>query len=359
MKKTLLGAALTAAATNCAWAQTSSVQLYGIVDIGVISDKTEGQKARNAIDNALWTPSRFGLRGQEQLTSDSKAFFVLENGFAPDTGTATLGGRLFGRSAYVGIENRNWGELRAGRSMHFSQLWAPVIASPFILGMGRNSAGTTLAFDDDSFGNGRVDNAVYYVSPSFSGLQVGAGYSFNIGTALPGATATAEVPGTRNNNRLIDSAVRYTNGPLSAVVAYMRTQVADSATAQRDPSSLIAAASYNFGIARVHAAFGSLKNSQSEPSGRAVTTTGWLTAARNGDKAYSLGVSVPVGGGEIKASFQKTTSSKITSYGAGYFYSLSKRTALYAFWNDGETRDFVRNEDVSRRQLAVGVSHIF
>lgn len=360
MNRTMLGVVLASVWASAAHAQAGGqVLLYGVVDVGVIADKTEGQSTRSGVDTNLWAPSRFGIRGQESLSTNTKAFFVLENGFAVDTGNAVQGGRLFGRSAYVGLEDQRLGEVRAGRSMTLSQLWAPVIASPFILGMGRNSAGTAFAFDDDSFGNGRVDNGIYYVSPSFGGFQAAAGYSFSIGNALPGTTATTEQPGARNNNRLTDVGVRYMNGPLMATAVYMRTQVAASATAQRNPSSFLAAASYDFGPLKAHLAFGALRNAQTEPSGRGIPNTGWLTGTRHNDNAYSLGVSVPLGNGELKAAYQRTTSSKISSYGVGYLYRLSKRTSLYAFLNDGDTRDFIRDQDVSRRQIAAGISHTF
>ncbi|ODU91661.1 MAG: hypothetical protein ABT00_06110 [Bordetella sp. SCN 68-11] len=337
-------------------AAAAQVTLYGVVDTGIIQDKTEGSRARWGLDNGLYIPSRFGLRGVERLTPDMTAFFVLENGFAPDTGQATNNGRLFGRNAYVGLRSAEWGEIRLGRSLNLTQLWTPAVVSPFGLGMGRNSAGTTLAFDDDAFGNGRVDNSVYYLSPMARGLQWGMGYSFNIGTALPGAPATTEVAGAGANSRMVDAGLRYVQGPWTAILSYMRTQVANGGSR---PSSLTAVASYDFGAFRLHAGYGRLRDAVTEPSGRVIPNPGWLTPQRKDDQAYTLGMTLPAGNGKWMASYHRTTSSRIVSYGLGYYHGLSKRTGVYAFVNGGKGRDFIHDSNVSRRQFAVGVSHSF
>ncbi|OVZ66431.1 MULTISPECIES: porin [unclassified Pigmentiphaga] len=239
------------------------------------------------------------MLGSEDLGDGLKAVFVLENGFSPDTGALGNGGRLFGRNAYVGLNSDQLGELKLGRTLNLAFSWLPSIASPFGLAMGRNTVGSTFGFDDDSFGNGRVDNSVYYTSPSMGGLQAAGGYSFNIGTPLPGANIVNEAAGSKNNNRMLDLGARYTGGPVQAGVSYMRTDVAASATSQADPSAITVGASYDFRLLKVHVGYSRLRNTQTEPSGRALSNPGWLTAWRNDDQAYSAGISAPLGRGTI------------------------------------------------------------
>ncbi|AEK63538.1 Outer membrane porin protein 32 precursor; putative 3-hydroxyphenylpropionic acid porine [Collimonas fungivorans Ter331] len=52
------------------------------------------------------TPSRIGFRGIEDLGNGLKGIFMLENGFAPDSGALNQGGRLFGRVSYVGLSGQ-------------------------------------------------------------------------------------------------------------------------------------------------------------------------------------------------------------------------------------------------------------
>ena len=58
--------------------------------------------------------NRWGLRGVEDIGCGLKSLFVLESGFAMDTGTLQQGGRLFGRQAFVGLQG-NWGKITLGR----------------------------------------------------------------------------------------------------------------------------------------------------------------------------------------------------------------------------------------------------
>src|SRR5437868_12437876 len=109
-----------AAASPGAHAQ-SSVTLYGIVDTGIqyYNNAAGGGAVAGMPSLTGEVPSRFGLRGVEDLGGGYRAFFVLENGFAPNSGTLNYGGRLFGRQANVGIESP-YGALTLGRQKNMS-----------------------------------------------------------------------------------------------------------------------------------------------------------------------------------------------------------------------------------------------
>ena len=78
----------------------SSVTLYGIVDTGI-----EYVSHANAAGGHVFRmpgvtgelPSRWGLRGAEDLGGGYSAVFTLENGFNTRGGDLGQGGRLFGR----------------------------------------------------------------------------------------------------------------------------------------------------------------------------------------------------------------------------------------------------------------------
>jgi len=107
MKKHLVGLAC-AMASAAAAAQTSGVTLYGVVDANLEYTNhnlgtVPGGQSKVALNSGGLSPSRWGLRGTEDLGGGKRAIFALESGFSLDTGTSTQGGRLFGRQAWVGL----------------------------------------------------------------------------------------------------------------------------------------------------------------------------------------------------------------------------------------------------------------
>src|SRR5690606_13129111 len=65
-------------------------------------------------DNNL-SGSRWGLKGSEDLGNGTSAIFKLESGFSLGTGASGQGGRLFGRTAVIGLKGDDWGTLAVGR----------------------------------------------------------------------------------------------------------------------------------------------------------------------------------------------------------------------------------------------------
>ncbi|MDE1140567.1 porin [Paraburkholderia tropica] len=182
MKKRVAAACL-ASASALAWGQ-SSVSLYGIVDTG-IEFYNNAAKGGSFVGMPTLTgevPSRFGLRGQEDLGGGYKAFFVLENGFAANSGALNYGGRLFGRQANLGISS-DYGTLTLGRQMNMSMY---VLLNADVIGPSIHS----MASFDSYLPNARSDNAVGYLG-KFHGVTVGGTYSFGRDAAGPaGPSAT-------------------------------------------------------------------------------------------------------------------------------------------------------------------------
>ena len=89
-------------------AQTSSITLYGVADANIeytnhnAGSGSDGH-SKVALNSGGLSPSRWGLRGTEDLGGGTRAIFALESGFSLDTGVSTQGGRLFGRQAWVGL----------------------------------------------------------------------------------------------------------------------------------------------------------------------------------------------------------------------------------------------------------------
>ena len=169
-------------------AQTAaaSATIYGVVDTGVEYLNhvgTEGSSVVRQPSFAATVPSRWGIRGTEALSGGLKGVFVLESGFAPDSGVLNQGNRLFGRQAFVALQG-GWGELGFGRQ-YTMLFWARLdtdILTSNVYGIGSI---------DSYIPNTRADNAISYRG-KFGGLSVGATYSFgrDVANAGPGPAGT-------------------------------------------------------------------------------------------------------------------------------------------------------------------------
>ncbi|NIE68279.1 porin [Burkholderia sp. Ax-1719] len=215
MKRTLVAATL-AVASAMAWGQ-SSVTLYGIVDTG-IEYYNNAAKGGSFVGMPTLTgevPSRFGLKGEEDLGGGYKTFFVLESGFAPGSGTLNYGGRLFGRQANVGVSS-TFGTLTLGRQMNMSMyaLFNADVIGPSIHSM---------ASFDSYLPNARSDNAVGYMG-KFHGVTLGGTYSFGrdaAGPAGPSATNCAgQLPGDAVACRQYTMMLAYDNAWGGAAASY-------------------------------------------------------------------------------------------------------------------------------------------
>ena len=67
-----------------AWAVASDVQLYGQIDTGIAFEKGDGAKGKVMSAGSADIPSKWGIRGKEDLGGKSYLAFNLENGFNPE-----------------------------------------------------------------------------------------------------------------------------------------------------------------------------------------------------------------------------------------------------------------------------------
>lgn len=218
MRPARLALACAAALPAMAMAQ-SSVTLYGVIDTGIeyLNNVGPQENSVTRMDNLAGTvPSRWGLRGSEELGAGLKANFVLESGFSPDSGVSNQGGRLFGRQAWVGLAG-GWGQLSLGRQ-YTMLFWSTLEADM----LGPNTFGSSSL--DSYLPNARADNAIGYKG-TFGGLTVGGTYSFGRDGAStpPGPSATGcagENPNDRNACREWSALVKYDTSIWGAGVAY-------------------------------------------------------------------------------------------------------------------------------------------
>jgi predicted porin len=213
-----MGAAAALAVAGAPAAAQSSVTLYGVVDVSVETLNNVGA-AGNSLTRVPsltgYLPSRFGLRGSEDLGGGMRAVFVLENGFAPDQGTSNQGGRLFGRQAWAGLAG-SWGTIGVGRQ--YTMLFYSLLDAD-IMGPALYSSGSL----DSYIPNARADNAVTYQG-RFAGWTLGATYSFgrdtvNAGPSPAGTNCAGENPNDSKACRQWSALIKYDSARFGVAAA--------------------------------------------------------------------------------------------------------------------------------------------
>jgi predicted porin len=197
----------------------SSVTLYGILDTGIEYVSHANAAGDHVVRMPGITgelPSRWGLRGAEDLGGGYKAVFALESGFNTRGGDSGQGGRLFGRQAWVGIASP-YGQLSLGRQYTMTY-WA--MADADILGPDIYGSGSL----DSYLPNARSDNTIGYKG-SFHGLTVGATYSFGRDSAGTGnspgqGTCAGQVAGHSTDCRQWSAMLKYDASVFGVAAAY-------------------------------------------------------------------------------------------------------------------------------------------
>ena len=331
MKKSLIALAVLAA-SGAAMAQ-SSVTLFGIVDtaVGYVDNANAAGDSVYGLTTSGNATSRLGFRGVEDLGGGLKAGFWLEGEIFGDDGNAA--GFNFTRRSTVSLMG-GFGEVRMGRDLtpNYSKTISYDLFSQTGIGqfMGwrdwatNSDVGTTVSTADAS--NVRSSNMISYYTPNFGGFTAGLGYGFDEQT-------------TGKEGRYVGGYVAYDNGPLSLAASYDQRDllvnglVAGSAVLDRDTFTL--GGSYNLNVVKLNAI---VQQSKYKALGESEKVN-----------AYALGVSAPVGAGEVKLQYalydNKIIESKAHHISLGYVHNLSKRTAVYG------TVSYMDNKDDSNLGL--------
>ncbi|MDP2371626.1 MAG: porin [Rhodoferax sp.] len=297
MKKSLV--ALAALAVVGVASAQSSVTIFGIVD-AAYAHTSGGGISRDGITNSGLNSSRLGFRGTEDLGGGMKAGFHLEGQLANDNGTP--GGLNFLRRSFVSLTG-GFGEVRIGRE-YSPSFWNTTIYDPFgTNGIGQSN-GLAMLAQGGLAGNAgpvRNDNSVSYLMAA-SGVTVHAMYAF-------GEKASNV---DDNSGDYLGVRVAYAAGPLDVGVSFANQK---GLTGPVDVSITNLGVSYDLGMAKPMFQWGREKNNS-------VKISNWL-----------LGVTVPVGQGEIRAAYSRYDASVANKdwnkLAVGYGYNLSKRTQLY------------------------------
>ena len=369
--KKLIAAAIAAVVAAPA-VSAADTTLYGRAHIDVRSESNG--KVDNYTVNS--NTSIIGIKGSEDLGDGLKAVFKYELGYdMADTDKdgalgALAGGKspLSGRDAYVGLSG-GFGTVIAGRSSTPAKIaWYAA---------GNDHMGDTIAdFNEVGFTEFRVDNAIAYISPSFSGFTVA-------GAIVPGeqkgtvaATTslvlkkdqvipghgTSSAAGAANNDGIADHysiGLMYAGGGLKASLGYEKVAevahvIFKGIVRTTDAKMVQASASYTFGDFTIG---GSYEKSSDLMTVKGLDKKVWgISGKANFGNNY---VAANYGTADFDAG--AVGSDDYTTFAIGVGHKFSKHTQVYAAYSNrdggGAASPIELNVDYSA--FALGMIHTF
>jgi predicted porin len=311
----------------------NSVTLYGVIDTGFsYVHNSGGESSQIAMTSGNESGSRWGLKGSEDLGGGLKTIFQIENGFNSTNGKLGQGSREFGRQAYVGLTGSTWGTVTLGRQYDpLTDLVQPIQGDNYLGGF------FTSPGDVDNADNSiRINNAVKWASPTWSGLQLETMYSFG------------GVAGSMGSGQTYSGAAAYQNGPVSLAAGYLHIDNGNASSSSR--STTTADSLFNSSVNNAYASARSVNIARAGGNYAIgpVTLGGYYSFSQyNADAKSSFTGTEKYNNGEVyavwqinpalltelgydylKSSGNSSAKQHQVSIGADYF--LSKRTDFYA-----------------------------
>ena len=284
MKKTLVAVAALVATGAFAQVTISGVAEAAIKSTGGVKTMIGGT---NGSEISFGVSEDLG-NGLKAMASTTLCATIYEGSIAQTCGPAVVAGKGVGAAnagavnnynSYIGLSSAEFGTIKIGQQLSNSFLTAAIGDVGGMSGLSNYAAfaGT---------GAGLVAGSLSYNSPSL------AGFSVNYQQNLDNASTTT---GSTNYS------LGYANGGLTAGIASSKL------TSVGAVAETTIGANYNFGVATVYGVTKTASGSK--------TTTGY-------------GVAVPFGAFTVLASL--TSNGTVNSTAFAGFYSLSKRTSIYA-----------------------------
>ena len=288
----LLGALLCAWPGASTWAEPA-VTLYGIMDVAIGYASNGDGKSGVDVRSGQASSSRLGLRGSEPLGDNLELQFNLEADIDIDTSTGDL---AWNRQNWVALGG-SFGTITLGRQ------YRP--EASVVLQMDPYN-GSSVASPPNTYSNlvYRISNALVYETPRIAGWKA-------LAMVVPGGQSNR--PGGVRDDR--GFGLMYRSGPLQLGYGWDRRV---NAKASDDRVWQSVGGTYDFGAAKLYAAYRSRKEN----------------AAELDERSYWIGASAPLGAftlrGVVGAVDDRSADRQgTTALGLGIEYRLSKRTDLY------------------------------
>ena len=318
MKKVIAIAAL----LGLAGAAQAQVTVYGLIDVSYGTNKAVADGGSNAYDAIHFgngvqgnSTTQIGFKGSTDVGGGMKANFQLEGAMA----RPTIG---FNRQLWAGLSG-GFGEVRAGAqdSVLFQSL----------AGFDDNGAANdtfTGNFNGVPIAGRFTTQLAQYISPSFSGLTVRAGFTpeGNFKDKTDAATTLA----TKDNKAIVALAANYSVGPFSAAVAYESKGNSDG------KDLIVAAGSYDLGVVKLNAIYAD---------------------GGQHEKGFKAGFSGPVAGASVGAAYSQNTDTK--NSGLEFFANKAVLKNTYAYVDVGTFHQDSGVGSGDKQIYSVGMMFVF
>lgn len=351
MNKKLIAAAIAAAVVAPA-VSAADTTLYGKAHVFVANNDT------NAKDNwtAESTNSRLGVKGSEDLGNGLKAIFKYETTVNITDGGAAGGTFGSARNAYLGLSG-GFGTFLVGRHD------TPAKVGFYAAGTDPLD-GSIVDMNDNGFYERRLDNAIAYISPSFSGFTVAAAIvpGEQSGKAVAASTTTSTVVTTGGSVKVVNTTPASKNGADGLTDAYSLTAIygggglkasvgyevatSDFTGATDDEKTWQLGASYTFGDFTVG---GNYQNTSDLGGANGVDMSIWaLSGKANFGNNYVI---AEYGNNDTD------TLDDVSTLGLAVGHKFSKRTQVYAAYRSVDTGK--NNSSNDGDTFALGMIHTF
>jgi len=309
-------------ATCCLAAHAQNeVQIYGRLNLGLESLQNGDLRVSRLSNNR----SVLGFRGSEDLGGGTHAIFQIEGTLSPDTGA----GSPAARDTRVGLEGPagtlfagNWVTPYNGATAGLDP-WYPTTAGYMSI-MGNGSAATADNVSDTSSFDRRQQNSVHYWTPLWHGLQLRLAQGVN-----------EERPASGARPSLSSAAAIYEQGPWYAAASYERHH--DYQGPGLNDSGAKLAAAYRWGDTRLALVGERLRYETA--AGTLARNDIYLSLTHQlGPHGFKFGIArAGDGSGSAPDGTRigyavKGPDTGATHGTAGYEYSLSKRSSVYAYY---------------------------
>ncbi len=337
MKKLLLASLVSALSVTAAHA---APKVYGKLFVAV--DYTnQKDAAANGDDLNTWTlnsnASRFGIKGEDELTPTLSAIYQAEWGIA----TTGNGADLTSRNRYLGVKSTQFGALKFGR------FDTALKESQNKVDLFNDMVGESADMKSVLTGENRVNRVIGWEAPELEGLPVKATLNLILDQGIAPNNTTLPAGGNgKNGDNGFSGMVAYDQNGLYVALAGDKKVKSDFFVDGQNKKDSVTADTIRvvgqFDLAKLMAGpavtLGALYQT-SQPSDDKASTVdtpdAWLVSAN-----AKLPETVGVDGLGVFAQYQQSTTSfttagasdlKRTQFGGGVSYAFSKNTALYGY----------------------------
>ena len=318
MKKKLLALAVAAALPMVSQAATADVTIYGKVhtSIDFVNPDASGE---DSIYDVTSRASRLGFKGSEDLGDGLKLIWKMET-----TYNTAEGGFGSGRNTYIGLAG-GWGTFLYGRHDTPMKMSTGKL-DIFVDEMADYNATAGLV-------DIRANDAIAYVSPSFSGLTL-------VGAVVP----DADYDGTGDFGGAYSIAAMYSNGGLFLAAAWEQL---DDLLNGADADHWRIGGGFDMGAFHIGAVY---------------ADQNLMPLLGDDSKNYTVNGSWAFGNNKLKAMWGRVdwdNSDATDAWAIGLDHNFSKRTKMYVQYADSEHGLQSTNPSGDQTGVSFGMVHKF